>query len=241
MITLNKSIALLKNGFYTDIIERKEYKILVSIFKENAYNYIVPKVEQNQIDFKEIENDTVSFKSDGFQFSYYISKELLSSYKTLTSKLSLQYSDLYIYTEKPIKYGTSKYEVVEMKEENFEEFAKSAEICFPGWSNNRDFTKWCMTSEHNKMLGIKLDEKIVSFGAYYSSEDSSLILLMNDGTLPEYRRQGLHQELIKARINRALSKNPSSTFYANVEESGGSHQSYKKLGFSDGPLYFVYA
>jgi hypothetical protein len=243
MFSIEKSINLLKDGMYTDVIDHPGYKIIKSIFKESVYNYIFPKTNPENIDFELVENELASFKSAGFEFAYYIDSTLMDDFENLINQqaLKLQYTDRYVYLENPKPYEVEAKEVVELTSSNLDAFIEATEICFPNWSNNREFTKWCLTSPFNKMIGIEISNKIASFGACYFRKESDYVLLMNDGTISEYRRQGMQQYIMKERINRILKEKASPTIYANVEQDCPSHRNYSRIGFLDGPLYYVYA
>ena len=86
-----------------------------------------------------------------------------------------------------------------------------------------------------------IDNKIATFAAYMAKPDCKYVLLMNAGTLPEYRRQGLHDYMVKYRVNKNLEYKSDATFYCNVEKGEGSYLGLKKLGFEEGELYYVYA
>jgi len=128
-----------------------------------------------------------------------------------------------------------------MKKDNFDDFLKSIEECFEGWEDNYDFTKWMLETKEVTTLGIKQNGRIVAFGSYIQREGSNMAILINDGTVPSYRRQGLHEYLIKYRCNEIIKRNANAVIYADVEKESGSHIGFKKLGFKDGPLFWVYS
>jgi hypothetical protein len=175
----------------------------------------------------------------GYNFSYYIPSTIVDEYKDFLAKKQLLYKDLYIYMECSQKFEVVEENVVSLSKDNIELFLESTDICFPNW-NNRNFTEWCLNTPSVSMIGVMKEGKIVSFGAIMQKESLDYVLLMNAGTLPEYRRQGLHEYVIKARINRVLENRQSALFYANVEPNEASHFGFKKLGFEDGPLYSVH-
>lgn len=121
----------------------------------------------------------------------------------------------------------------------FRMFYEAAAICFPGW-NNVDFTKWCLDSPAVEMLAVMIDGEIAAFAGYFVKDTTDYALLMNAGTLPKFRRQGLHEHMIKLRINEVLKTKQSAIFYADVDEGEGSHLGLKKLGFEDGSVFVSY-
>lgn len=239
---INNSISLLSDDFYIDIVEKPDYRILTSRFTDQFFNFIIPKVKPEKLNWVGIKLNTQKWIEKGYDYSYYIKDELTNSFSSYITSTSLKfsYSDLYIYKKISTKYQVQDEEIVKVDENNLDEFIDLANICFPESIVNEEFTTWCMESPNVELLGIKRDNKIVTFGAYFHKRESDYVLLMNDGTLLEYRRLGLHNTMIKLRINEILDRKKKAIFYANVEPEGGSDFSYKKLGFKDGPIYHVY-
>lgn len=240
---LTKSFNLLKEGFYQEVIEEPTFIILVSIFKDKSYNYIMPKVTLNYIDLSSINSFTEMYEKKGYKFSLYINDNLFESYKgyLISNKFKEKYNDLFVYKWNDRKFPIEDLNIVEVNSGNLKKFIKSANICFPDWDTNKSFTEWCYESPYVKMYGVEKDKEIISFGAYYIKDDSDYIMLMNDGTLPEYRRQGLHNNLLKFRINQCLEDKNRACFYSNVEPESNSHNSYLKEEFENSCLIGVYS
>ncbi len=242
MFDVQKSIELLKSDYYIDEFDTKEYQIVTSRFKNEAYNYIIPKVKHENLDLVSIEKYLSKYKQKGFKYSYYLNETLKNKYCEFLKKdnQELSYDDSYVYSEVKKRISIKDVNFVSVNKKNVNEFLNVAEICFPGWDNNEEFTYWCFESPYVEMIGIVKDSKIVSIGAYYSNDKSDYVLLMNDCTIPEYRKQGLHSKTIKIRINEVLKKKKKAFFYANVEKGEGSYRNYVKNGFKVGCQYFVY-
>ncbi len=241
---INKSISLLKDDFYQKILDKPDFQVLVSIFHQSSYNYIIPKIPLENLDMKRVQKAISTWPKSEYGFSYYIPSELNPKENSFVkgNHLNLLYTDRYPYKQisNSQKFKLESKNIVDMSNENFDMFLKSTEICFPDWDNNKEFTTWCLNTSSITMLGVQEENNIVAFGAYMQKPNSDYVLLMNSGTLPEYRRQGLHEYIIKARINRVLEIKKEATFYANTEDKSGSHKGFTKLGFKNGPLYFVY-
>lgn len=239
-MTLQDSINLLIDDFYSEHINCSTYDLLVSRFKEKEYNYIIPKVNFERLNFEDLAEKTLEYTKSGYEFSFYIDSKFIDSYRTKFDYFDLLYEDLYIYGKFQSQFEVEKFKFVKSNERNLDQFINAAQICFPGWSNNNEFTKWCNNSVYNDLYGIEINESIASFAASFSKPNSEFVLLMNDGTLPDFQRQGMHNNLIKYRINKIIDKYGVKTFYANVEPNSQSHKNYQKLGFIEGPLFFVY-
>jgi len=59
---------------------------------------------------------------------------------------------------------------------------------------------------------------------------NGLATLFADSTLPQYRRQGLHHELIAARLNEAVALGCDMAM-ASTEAGSGSQRNYERMGF----------
>jgi GNAT superfamily N-acetyltransferase len=57
-----------------------------------------------------------------------------------------------------------------------------------------------------------------------------LALLFADSTIPAFRRQGLHRELIAARLNEAMAQG-CDLAAASTQPGSASQRNYERLGF----------
>ena len=239
LFRIEDSINLLNGILYKDVIDSDSYVILVSHFKGKSYNYIMPKTGYSTSIVENINKGIAPFLKEDYEFSYYIEDSLCLDWQTFIEKnLKLEYSDLYLYCNDFSNVSLGDKEMVIMKKDNFDDFLKSIEECFSGWEDNYAFTKWMLETKEVTTLGVKQDGRIVAFGSYIQREESNMIILINDGTIPTHRRQGLHEYLIKYRCNEIIKKNRNAIIYADVEKDSGSHFGFKKLGFKDGPLFW---
>ena len=191
MFNIQKSIELLKSDYYIDEFDTKEYQIVTSRFKNEAYNYVIPKTNPNDIDWASVEKYLSKYKQKGFKYSYFINETLKDKFKDFlkVNNQKFSYDDLYVYCEAKEGLDIEDCNFISVNKNNIDEFLKIADICFAGW-NNKEFTYWCYESPYVEMIGIVQDSKIVSIGAYFYSEKSDYVLLFNDGTIPEYRNLG---------------------------------------------------
>lgn len=242
LFRIENSIRLLNGTLYRDVIDTSQYVILVSHFKGKSYNYVMPKIGYSASVVENVNKAINPFLKSDYGFSYYIEERLCLEWQTFIEKsLKLEYSDLYVYRNVFLNMSLGDNEVVTMTKDNFDDFLKSVEECFSGWEDNYAFTKWMLETKEVTTLGVKQDGKIVAFGSYIQREGSNMVILINDGTIPTHRRQGLHEFLIKYRCSQVMKRNNQAIIYADVEKESGSHFGFKKLGFKEGPLFWVYS
>jgi len=238
---IKDSIELLFPSFYQKVIKREKYLIVISIFKDSDYNYIIPLVKSNLFDKGSVETDLKVWRDKGYGFVYYIDKKLAESYEAtdIISSVKL-YDDLYVFQHISQVYEIKEnYKIIKMGYENYDKFLDLSEKCFPEW-NNKDFMLWCLKNKYVNTLGVVIDNRMVAFGSVFVKHNSEYVLIMNSATHPDFRRKGLHDYLIRYRINEILKRKKHLCVYANVEEKGASYLGFLKLGFLGGPHYFLY-
>lgn len=235
------SIKLLYPQYFRERFTENNCEFLVSVFKDSHHNYVIPKAEFSKDDYEQNKKILDSFKTEGLEFSYYVPKELENTFKNSSESNELNYdcTARYVYKYLDQGYEIAEHEIIRLSEANFDMFLKAAEACFPGWDNTA-FTTWCLNCPEVEMLGVLIEGQIAAFAGYFSKPEHEHVLLMNDGTVPEFRRQGLHDYVIKRRINEVLSIKGAATFYADVDEGEASHLGFIKWGFENGPLFVVY-
>lgn len=81
-MTLQDSINLLLEDFYTQYINHPSYDLLVSRFKEKEYNYIIPKVNFEKLDFEDLAKKVLEYIKSGYEFSFYINSKFIDSYRS---------------------------------------------------------------------------------------------------------------------------------------------------------------
>ncbi len=235
----DQTFDLLKYDFYIKRLELANFTVWISKLKDASYNFIIPRSNDSAQPDPELDKALKSYTDNGYQFSYYIEEADIRLTSKLTKNRELLYTDRYIFFETTHTYQLEEKALIYLNKENVDQFIEIGEICFPEW-DTVPFTEWCLNSPNVEVVGIVEDGKIIAFAGYFARSDFDLILLMNSGTHPDHRRQGLHHYLVKLRINKNLSNGGHKTFYSNVEDGGASHQSLEKLGFQKGPLYYVY-
>lgn len=239
---IEDSINLLFPEYFRERFTENNCEFLVSVFKDSHHNYVIPTSEFSKGDYVQNIEILNSFKEKEIEFSYYVPGHINDVFKESVGESPLIGHDCttrYIYKSADAAYDIAEHEIIRLSEANFDMFLKAAEVCFPGWDNT-SFTTWCLHCPEVEMLGVLIEDQIAAFAGYFSKPEHKHVLLMNDGTIPEFRRQGLHDYVIKRRINEVLKIKGSAIFYGDVDEGEASHKGFLKLGFENGPLFEVY-
>lgn len=238
---IQNSIKLLTPEYFEHSFLDNNCQTLVSVFRESVYNLVIPDRNFSADDLKQNQQKLSRYTKEGKEFSYYIPSEFNTTVGKLVEESGAKYDFCarYIFKNTQEKYQIPEHEIVRLNEQNFDEFLAAAAICFPDW-NNLVFTRWSLECPAVETIGVVVDGKIVAFAGYFSKPSSDYVMLMNDGTLPGFRRQGLHDYLIKFRISEVLESKDSAIFYADVDEGSASHKGFTKLGFEDGPIFYGY-
>ena len=232
----SKAKQLLSFGYFIDIQEHESFSFLKSIFKSPSYNFIVPKKLSNELDLTRVQELLETQETLGYKFSFYIPDDLVNAYKDFLNSFgySFKYTDVYVSKQLDQKFNLDKslkYEFV--TESNLNEYLSLVDLCFPDYNNNKEYCEFCLTlSRRNVNANLLLYKNGTLAGSASSmfSKDVGLAYMHNDCVHPNSRRQGLHHELIKKRINDSIDLGIFE-FYANVEENSASYNSYLKLGF----------
>ncbi|PIR43523.1 hypothetical protein COV24_02320 [candidate division WWE3 bacterium CG10_big_fil_rev_8_21_14_0_10_32_10] len=219
------------------------YQVLESYFKSSDFNYVVPKV-----DFEDIDINSITKLTKNGKFSFYVPESLNVSYNH--KLVELGYYNLCSYT---YLYRNLKYPFRNVSDSNFEMLSKSniedqieiAKVCFPE-KNNKEYTE---LFEHvsNKNIKSKFFYNILEyvqgepagFGFILIDTELKLSYMHNAGVLPKFRRNGLFLALLKYRCNLSLL-NKVHDLFAIVETSNPSYGAYIKLDFKPVEKYFVY-
>lgn len=238
---IKKSIELLSPEYFKESISVNNSTFQISVFNDSKHNFIIPNNNFQQQDVIQNEKIIADFKSKGQEFSYYIPIEINDQLKGIIESTGVKFDCTTRYTFKYINkpYEIAEHEIIKMNEQNFDKFLEAANICFPGW-DNISFTKWCLDCPAVEMLAVVIDGEIAAFAGYFSKPENDCVLLMNAATLPKFRRQGLHDYVIKKRINTVLESRQSAIFYADVDDGEASHLGFMKLGFEDGEVFVSY-
>lgn len=234
---IENSIKLLSPEYFKQDFEKNNCRFLVSVFKENQHNFVIPTQNLTTEDIAANEIILEEFRNQGLEFSYYVPEDV--EMLIVDSGPKLDSTTRYVSKQIDQPFEIKSHEVIKMDEGNFQQFIDAASICFPDW-NNYDFTHWCLKCPNVEMLAVIIDGQIAAFAGYFIKPDQDYVLLMNAGTLPNFRRQGLHEYLIKLRINEVLKQKGPSIIYADVDDGGPSHEGFIKLQFEDGPIFRSY-
>lgn len=238
---IQKSIKLLSPEYFEQAFNLNNCQHLVSIFQDAYHNFIIPDPDFAQVDATQNSKLLEKFNAEGKLFSYYIPKEIEPAIESLVTSTGLKRDGdtRYVFKNISEQYQIPDHQIIKLEESNLEQFLEAAIVCFPGWENE-SFTRWCLNCPAVEMLALTIEGKIAAFAGYFTKPGQDYVLLMNAGTLPEFRRQGFHEYMIKKRVNEILALRESATFYSDVDDGGASHLGFTKLGFEDGPVYAMY-
>lgn len=238
---IQRSITLLSPQYFREVTIQNNCQFLVSVFKENQHNFIIPSKEFTANDAAKNVAIIKQYAQEGTEFSYYIPDALFGEVEDVVggTGVLLDGNTRYLFKHTNESYELPEHEVIRLNEDNFDKFRQAATICFPEW-NNTAFTEWCLNCPEVTMLAVVIENEIAAFAGYFSKADDDYVLLMNAGTLPNFRRHGFHSYMVKYRINEVLKQKDSALFYVDVDDSGASHQSILKLGFENGPVFRSY-
>jgi RimJ/RimL family protein N-acetyltransferase len=223
---------------------------LRGIYKDEWYNFIVPSVTVDQLDFSATERLIKKEAENGYKVSYYIPVELNESYENKLKEFGYDFlaAEQYIRKEMKEKYLLSELDIEQVNEATLESYLEASVTCFHDWPSNKEYSEKFFEimnnnpyddKEFNTYVGNK-DGKVVSYGSIIIDHNAKLGYLHNSGTLKEYRRQGFHSEIVKRRCNWAFDKGIKE-IYAIVEEDSASFKSLSKLGFGIDSSFFIYS
>ncbi len=247
---LNQHFNLLQGTFFTSLKDKKPFLIVKGFLKDNAWNLVVPKVAAKKIDLDFLE-EFINKAKDKRDFSFYISKDLNSSYsKMLTSRnWKMSFTDVYIYKnldEKfPVKLKNNEI-FKQVDNEIYSEYIKQAKQIFHDYENAIEYTTSFYkfgTQKAQKELRsfvIKNSKDIICFQSMIYSKELNLAYLHNGGTNEKYRRQGYFIKLNKLMFNYLLD-NGITKVYGLVEEDSNSYNAFKKLSFAESSKYYIYS
>lgn len=114
-----------------------------------------------------------------------------------------------------------------MKKEHIEQVEQLEKLCFPcPWSKEQFET--ALTDPYTELYGVLYQDKIVSYLLCSVIIDYAEIL--NIATLPEYRKKGFAEELLKYWLNFDHIKNIKIILEVRAKNIPAQNL-YKKLGF----------
>lgn len=244
------SINLLKGAAFSNIKVFDSYLFLESspIFNE----YIVPLTFLDKFDTQAAHELFLNEIEENKNISYYLRQTLVSDYSDYfkSLKLSEDYIDSYMLylASDYINIDYKETELVEVEENNFEEYKSAALEIFESWSNEEDyvtyFNQLSMESTNDektfKDFLLLQNKQVVSIGSAIFDKTNNLTYIHNAGTHTEFRRNGFFNIINTYIINISLDMN-ISRIYSIVEKDGDSYNAYKKIGFKEEDSYYSFS
>ena len=122
---------------------------------------------------------------------------------------------------------TTQYTVIKLEKKHLNQVAQIEKICFPcPWSEEQFET--ALTDNYTELYGLIYQDKIVSYLLCSVVIDYAEIL--NIATLPEYRKKGFAEELLKYWLNFEHIKNIKIILEVRAKNFPAQNL-YKKFGF----------
>ena len=229
---------ILTGIIYDRIIEHETFTHAHSVFPDEWYNFIVPKVGPQELNWEDVKKVVEVEKTVGYSLSYYVPEEQQPAYKQYfleQGQSNESESDFAVFATNQITDQVpGSLELV--TQDTVEEYIRMDILCFPGWDNSENYCRhFFELQEQEKAANIRnylyrVNENIVGFGAIVLSPTFNLAYIHNTGILPEHRRQGHFSNLIRHLVNVAVQAEIAESF-ALVDDGGASHLGLQKLGF----------
>lgn len=219
-----------------------------SIFDDEWYNFIVPIVNSNQLDWEKVIKIIASEKKNGVSMSYYVPNKLLTDYQSYFSRNDNNIytsSDVYI-CKKINEIYCPKGELVLVDDKSLQKNIDMAKICFPEWTNNEQYSRHMYDYQKNKgelivrNYFLRVDGDDVGFCSCMESQELNLSYYHAIGVLPEFRRKGYFTAMIQHLMNETKKLNIDNV-YALVEQDSGSYNGLIKLGYTVQDKYHLFS
>jgi GNAT superfamily N-acetyltransferase len=243
-----RGLNLFDGVIYDPIIKHPTFSHIKSIFCDEWYNFIVPKVSPDKLNWSETSNVIKSQKEIGISMSYYIPDNLSQLYKdyfTKDNKHTSTSSDYYICKHVDAK-STPIGQLFLVDDSSLKILIGMAKICFPEWPNNEQYARHMY--EHQKSNShkivrnylLKQDNNLVGFCGLIASQVDNLSYFHNMGVLPEFRRKGYFTAMVEHLINISIEYGISDT-YGLVENGSGSYHGLTQLGYVVEDKYHLFS
>jgi len=229
---------ILTGIIYDRITEHETFTHVHSVFPDEWYNFIVPKVGPQELNWEDVKKVVQAENLAGYSLSYYVPDELKQAYKLYfleQGQSNESESDFAVFATNQISHQVpGSLELV--TSESVDEFVRMDILCFPGWDNSENYCRhFFELQEQEEAANIRnyfyrVNNQIVGFGAIVLSRSLNLAYIHNTGILPEHRRQGHFTNLIRHLMNVAVQAEIAESF-ALVDDGGASQLGLQKLGF----------
>jgi hypothetical protein len=238
---------LLIDILYDSITEYQTFVHARSIFKDKWYNFIVPSVASETLDWKMVEQIIQNEQKNGFELSYYVSQPLVENFQKYFAgigKNNESESDFYLYAKNK-HYDDVQGKFVLIDETTFKEFVSIVTVCFPEWDNNQGYSEYFFNLQNQQAGHIiqnyiyQVNGENVGCCGYLASRAHNLSYLHNTCVLPPFRRRGYFSNMIKFLSNHSVENNIENSF-ALVDDNGASFKALQKLGFATKHKYYLF-
>ena len=247
---LGRHVHLMRDVIYTTVEDHGSFTHLeCQQYPDAWYNFIVPTVGADSFPFDEAEEIIAAQKEKGITVSYYLHAPLRDEFIAPLDELGYKHmaNDEFLLINLQESHETSNRTIEPLTDEYLDQYLEAARVCFPDWENNPHgsncFYRLMKDNPYEDKIFqtfiILVDDTLVSFGSVILDHAVDLGYLHNDGTLEEYRRQGFHADLTRARCDYTL-KHGINDLVTITEKDSGSYKSFDKLGFNPAVSYGIY-
>lgn len=243
------------NGvFYRDIVEYPTFTYLRSVFTDDCYNLIEPRVPFADVEWNAIKHLIRQEHAQQMAVSFYLSEKMLPSYRSILKDEGYQETAFEAYLTKQPQDGAAVagegIRFVEVTDENAASYLKLVQECFPEYGNNKEYTDFYrhVSNLHNPSdshifnynIMLYKQQQPVSFGSLILSTKLQLGYLHNMGTAPAYRHQGRFTAVTSFLEAKAVSHRVD-TLYVNAEVKGASYRGFLKHGYTEDCRYHLFS
>lgn len=242
-----RGLRLFTGIIYESVNEYRTFTHIKSVFNDEWYNFIIPKVSPDQLDLTGVNKLIESERANGFSLSYYVPDslfKLFNIYFNNTKHINTS-SDYFICMNNINKYNPIG-QLILVDNSTIDTYVAMSQVCFPEWANNEEYARHMykhQNSNKEKMVStylLKDNNKYIGFCGIIGSIKDNLAYFHNTGVLPEFRRKGYFTAIIQHLLNISLKSGITDT-YALVENNSGSYHGLTKLGYKVEDKYHLFS
>ena len=243
----SRGLRLFTEIIYESVNEYPTFTHIKSVFKDEWYNFIVPKVTPDKLDSAEVKRVVDAEAKRGVLLSYYISDTLLNQYKRFfrdSTHINTS-TDYYICNQHKNIYKPSG-ELILVDDSTIDTYVSMSKICFPDWTSNESYARHMYRHQKENRGKIvrnyllKDNGTFVGFCGFIGTKSENLAYFHNTGVLPDSRRKGYFTAIIQHLINFSLESGITES-YALVENNSGSYHGLIKLGYKVEEKYHLFS
>lgn len=243
---------LLKHISYEQLTEYNTFYHLKSRYPDEWYNFIVPKVVPEELEWSLALLVVEKEKLRDFRVSFYVDADAVEPYRRPLTQhgFSPMAIDDYMFFQmhKPLDVNTKDVDIVEVDDETLtQKHIDISKACFIEWPNNEEYSRRIIdVAMNNRNADVVLSNVIVNrkgesaaVGNMLGSKSLNLAYLHAMGTLPEFRRLGMFELLVKHLSNVAWAQGITEIF-SLMDTNAGSYRGFKKLGLKNKMSYQIF-